>query len=73
MIQLMKEQELAHLLAIGPATVRKLRYQGLIPFVKVGGAVRYHPVQISEWLERSSVSSTGTKQPVRRSLFAFGR
>ena len=72
MIQLLKEHELAQLLAIRPATLRKLRYQGFIRFVKIGGTVRYHPAQISDWLKRSSVSSAGPKKPVRRSVFAFG-
>jgi len=73
MVQLLKEQELAQLLAIRPATLRKLRYRCHIPFIKIGGAVRYHPAQIAEWLERSSVSSARAKQTAPRSAFAFGQ
>ena len=73
MVQLLKEQKLAQVLTIRPATLRKLRYQGHIPSIKIGGAVRYHPAQIAEWLERSYVSSARAKETAPRSAFAFGQ
>jgi excisionase family DNA binding protein len=72
MVQLLKEPELAELLAIRPATLRKLRYQSRVPFIKIGGAVRYHPTQVAEWLERSSLSCTKTQRPRPQSAFALG-
>ncbi len=73
MVQLLKEPELAELLAIRLATLRKLRYQGRIPFIKIGGAVRYHPTQIAEWLEQSSLFCAKTQRRGPRSAFAFGQ
>jgi hypothetical protein len=72
MVQLLKEPELAELLAIRPDTLRKLRYQGQVPFIKIRGAVRYHPTQVAEWLGKTSLSCTKSQRRRPQSAFAFG-
>lgn len=48
---LMTTEELCRMLKVKESFLRGLRYQGRIPYLKVGGLVRYQPDDIAEWLK----------------------
>ena len=53
------EDELAEALGVRPSFVKKLRYDGLIPFVQVGhGKVIYLADSIMAWLRRREKQKT---------------
>ena len=54
------ENEAAEYLCLSPATLRRWRWAGKGPeFVKIGGAVRYDPVDIDAFIEQGRRRSTG--------------
>jgi len=62
--QLLTETETANILHIEVATLRRWRWAGHPPgFLKIGGAVRYDPADLQQFIDcsrRSSTSDIGT-------------
>ncbi len=54
-VQLLTIAETAELLKIAAATVRRLQQQRQIPFITVGGSVRFAADDITAYLERRKV------------------
>ena len=64
---LLDEREVATILKIEPTTLRRWRWSGDDPrFMKIGGAVRYHPIDIDQFMNSSRTTSTSATG-------AFGR
>ncbi len=63
--RLLNESEAAEFLSLAPKTLARWRWSGKPPpFLKIGGAVRYDPAVLQEFIEagrRSSTSSLGTE------------
>ncbi len=56
---LLTELEAAAYLSVEPTTLRRWRWAGHPPgFLKIGGAVRYDPADLREFIESSRRSST---------------
>jgi excisionase family DNA binding protein len=51
--------DVAELLKLSVSTVRRLQRQRKIPFVKVGGSVRFVKSDLAAYLERRRVSAIG--------------
>ena len=57
--KLLDEQEAAPYVGVRRKTLANWRVEGVGPkFLRVGGRVRYHPRDISEWLDGRRVQST---------------
>ena len=57
--RLLKEDEAAQILSLEVATLRRWRWSGRGPrFLKLGGAVRYDPQQLKDYLAKQVRSST---------------
>lgn len=56
---LLTEQELAEYLKISPGTLRNSRSTGRehIPYVRVGGSIRYRVEDVTEYLAKQVVSN----------------
>ena len=50
--RLLKLREVSEFLQISPSSVYRLVLERKIPFIRVGGAIRFKPRSISEWVER---------------------
>lgn len=62
--RLLKEDEAAHLLNMEVATLRRWRWSGRGPrFLKLGAAVRYHPSDLSAYMQASRRASTSDPGP----------
>src|SRR5262249_5142821 len=60
MIQLLREQEVAQVLGVSVATVRRWRLLKQGPkYMKIGAAVRYRPEDISAWLASRPTGGEG--------------
>ena len=63
--RLLKEGEVAQILSLEVATLRRWRWSGRGPrFLKLGGAVRYDPADLSAFIEqqrRTSTSDSGSE------------
>ncbi len=55
--QLMDIDGLAERVGVGERFVRRLVEQRRIPFVKVGGLVRFDPRNVNEWIEAGRVDA----------------
>lgn len=51
MKQLLTAEDVAKILQVNTQTVYQLKARHQIPFVKIGGAVRFDEEQIQEWIE----------------------
>jgi excisionase family DNA binding protein len=51
--------EVAELLKLSVSTVRRLQRQRKIPFVKVGGSIRFIEKDLAAYLERRRVGTIG--------------
>ena len=51
----LKSHEVRKLLKISPGTLQNLRYNGRLPFTKVGGIIYYHYEDIVRMLEGNSI------------------
>lgn len=61
---LLTEAQAAHLLSLKPRTLQMWRMRGTGPaFVKVGSAVRYRQLTLSEWLATRTMRSTSGASP----------
>jgi excisionase family DNA binding protein len=56
-IQLLTVKEVAKLLQLSVAGVRDLQGRRHLPFIKVGGAVRFEKRDIQEYLKRRKVAA----------------
>jgi excisionase family DNA binding protein len=56
-IELLTIPEVAELLKISVVTVRRIQERRLIPFIKVGGSVRFAKGDITAYLEKRRVES----------------
>ena len=62
--RLLKEGETARLLAVEVATLRRWRWAGRGPrFIKIGGAVRYDPADLTAFIEAGRRNSTSESSP----------
>jgi excisionase family DNA binding protein len=50
--KLLKPQQLSDLLQVKLSTVYKWVHYGYIPFVKIGGLVRFREAKVEAWLEK---------------------
>lgn len=48
-------RQVAEFLAISPITVYKLAKGGKLPSLRIGGAVRFDPRAVAQWLRRNSI------------------
>ena len=51
---LLKIQDVSKLISMTPAAIYKLTYQRQIPFIKIGGRLRFNPQQIEKWISKNS-------------------
>ena len=58
-IELLTITEVAQLLKLSAATVRRLQQNRVIPFIKVGGSIRFAKGDVLAYLERQRVDSIG--------------
>ena len=56
-IQLLTIKEVAELLKVSPTFVRRLQQGRHIPFLKIGGSVRFSKNDIVEYLKKARVES----------------
>ena len=62
--RLLKEGETARLLTVEVATLRRWRWAGKGPrFIKIGGAVRYDPTDLTAFIEAGRRTSTSDPGP----------
>jgi excisionase family DNA binding protein len=54
--RLMTIQEVTELTGLSVSTLYKMVSQHRVPFVKLGGALRFHPVELEEWIKLHSVT-----------------
>ena len=58
------EPELAEVLGVSVSTVRKLRYEGKIPYISVSGSkIIYLAESILAWLKRREINEGENKMP----------
>ena len=59
LLGLLTISDVAKLLKVSVSTVRRLQQNRKIPFIKVGGSVRFVGSDVAAYLERQRVSSIG--------------
>ena len=57
MTSALKVEELAELLAVTPAHLYSLASRGLMPSMRIAGAIRLDPQEIAVWLRSRTVKS----------------
>jgi len=55
-LQLLTARDVAQLLNVHPGSIYRWAEQGILPAVKVGRVVRFHPEEVRKLLERSSTN-----------------
>lgn len=50
MNQLLKAEDVATLLQVKPAKIYQMKARHEIPFIKIGGSIRFDPEEIKEWI-----------------------
>lgn len=58
-VELLTTPEAAQLLAVSVPTMRRLQQRRAIPFIKVGGSVRFDKRDLVSYVERNRVTSVG--------------
>ena len=58
---LMNVQEVAQRLNLAVTTVYKMVNQRRIPFVKIGGALKFNPTQVERWIQDQTVMPMPSK------------
>ena len=55
---------LAETLQLTESAIRKFVLENSIPYIKIGGAVRFRPSEIEQWIEsrRNKANRTATKK-----------
>jgi excisionase family DNA binding protein len=56
-IELLTIKEAAEFLKVPVSMVRRLQYGRYVPFIKVGGAIRFNKHDIVEYLRKSTIDS----------------
>jgi excisionase family DNA binding protein len=56
-IELLTIKDVAEVLKISPTSVRRLQQERHIPFIKVGGSVRFAKNDLVKYLERNRIES----------------
>ena len=59
-------KQLSERLGIDPSTLYKQKDRLGIPYVKVGGAVRFDPAKVQKWLDLHEVNAEPTIERRRR-------
>jgi len=59
--RLMTIEELAQLWAVSKATLYNWVYQKRIPYLKIGRSLRFDPVEIKAFLDRSRIGTAGKR------------
>jgi len=54
-MQLVPIQQAAQVTGLSPHTLYKMVSQRRVPFVKLGGALRFDLVQLEEWIKQNTV------------------
>ena len=54
MERLLKVEEVAKILNVGIGTIRHWVWEGSIPFIKIGGSIRFRSSQIESWAKKRS-------------------
>lgn len=49
----LKAEDLAAILALAPSTIYDMTRDGRIRSIRIGGAIRYDPKEIADWLRRN--------------------
>lgn len=66
-MSLLTVEQVAEYLQISESSLRRLMYKGDIPYVKVGGSVRFEPGDITQYIDKQkSLSTAGKKQKQNR-------
>jgi excisionase family DNA binding protein len=58
-LELLTIAEVARILKISASGVRRLQQSRLIPFIKVGGSVRFTKIDLVSYLEKHRVEAVG--------------
>jgi excisionase family DNA binding protein len=58
-VELLTTSEAAKLLAVSVPTIRRLQQRRAIPFIKIGGSVRFDKRDLVSYVERNRVGSLG--------------
>lgn len=58
-IELLTAAELANALKISVSSVRRLQEQRSIPFIKIGGRIRFSKADVANYLEQARVDALG--------------
>lgn len=53
-------KEIAQILSLKEGHIRKLVFYRKIPFIKIGGLVRFEQAAIEEWLKKNTVHATAS-------------
>ena len=64
------KEQVAEFLGVSPATIRDWRQDGLIPYIKIKGCLRFDRDDIMKWLEKRKVRAD--LNPSRRTLRRVG-
>ncbi|RZD18981.1 MAG: DNA-binding protein [Candidatus Acididesulfobacter diazotrophicus] len=62
MEKLLKIKDVAEIVGLTPVAVYKLIYKRQIPFIKIGGRIRFNPSQISAWISKNSYDNIIVKR-----------
>lgn len=54
---LLTDREVAELLGVSRTTVRRLRYDGELPYVRIAGVVRMRPEDVARYVAAAGVTS----------------
>lgn len=65
---LLSEPKAARLLDMSPRKLWGLRKRGAVPFVRIGGAVKYSPEALHEWVRRSCPMHEHAGEEIRLEL-----
>jgi len=58
-IELLTIKDVAELLKVSQSSVRRLQQGRHLPFIKVGGSIRFAKSDVAEYLEKERVESIG--------------
>jgi excisionase family DNA binding protein len=61
-LKLLKYEEAADFLGLAPTTLRRWVSKEKIPYVKLGGAVRFNPAALARFIEARSVPMGGSDE-----------
>lgn len=65
--QALRVSEVAHLLCVTPQHIYKLAANGLLPSLRVSGAIRFDPQDLANWLKAADSDGVSRHSDKRRS------